>query len=76
MSDVVKEDSKDAIEKIKGLGIVPIMLTGDNSLSARYIADQVGIDYVISDVLPESKLETINIIKKYGKKTFINCTSV
>ena len=67
VSDVVKEDSKEAIRKIKNLGIVPVMLTGDNELSARYIADQVGIDYVVSNVLPEGKLEIINNIKKNGK---------
>lgn len=67
VSDTVKEDSKEAISKIKGLGIVPVMLTGDNELSARYIADQVGIDYVISGVLPEGKLDAINKIKTYGK---------
>ena len=67
VSDVIKEDSKEAIELIKGLGIVPVMLTGDNALSARYIADQVGIDIVISDVLPEGKYEIIERIKKHGK---------
>lgn len=67
VSDQVKSDSKEAIERIKGLGIVPIMLTGDNSLAAHYIASQVGIDYVISDVLPEGKLEIIEQFKDYGK---------
>ncbi|MCR4879469.1 MAG: heavy metal translocating P-type ATPase [Bacilli bacterium] len=67
VSDVIKKDSVEAIRKIKNLGIVPIMLTGDNALSARYIANQVGIDYVISDVLPEGKLEVIEKIKSYGK---------
>ena len=67
VSDVIKEDSKEAIDNIKGLGIVPVMLTGDNALSARYIADQVGIDIVISDVLPEGKYQIIEQIKKHGK---------
>lgn len=67
VSDVVKEDSKEAISKIKNLGIVPVMLTGDNALSAHFIADQVGIDYVVSDVLPEGKLEIIEEMKKHGK---------
>ena len=67
VSDKVKKDSKNAIEKIKHLGIVPVMLTGDNSLAAKYIANEVGIDYVISDVLPEGKLEVIEKIKKFGK---------
>ena len=71
VSDVIKEDSKEAIDKIKELGIKPIMLTGDNNLSARYIGDQVGIEYVISDVLPEGKLEVINKIKEYGKVMMI-----
>lgn len=67
VSDTIKDDAKETIEKIKGLGIVPIMLTGDNALSANYIANQVGIEYVISGVLPEGKLEAIEQIKKYGK---------
>ena len=67
LSDSVKVDSKEAIENIKSLGIIPIMLTGDNELSAKYVASLVGIDYVISEVLPEGKLEIINRLKEYGK---------
>ena len=66
VSDVIKSDAKEAITNIKNLGIVPIMLTGDNEYSASYIAHQVGIDYVISNVLPEGKEEVIKMIKKYG----------
>ena len=67
VSDVIKDDAKEAINNIKNLGIIPIMLTGDNNMSATYIANQVGIDYVISDVLPEGKLEVIEKIKKDSK---------
>lgn len=71
VSDSIKEDSKEAIRLIKGLGIVPIMLTGDNQKSAQYIAKQVDIDYVISDVLPEGKLDIINEVKKYGRVSMV-----
>ena len=67
VSDSIKDDALEAINNIKSLGIVPIMLTGDNSIAANYIASQVGIDYVISEVLPEGKEDVINTIKKYGK---------
>ena len=67
VKDEVKVDSKEAIAKIKKLGITPIMLTGDNALSAKTIADEVGIEYVISDVLPEGKLDIINRLKQDGK---------
>ena len=67
VSDSIKDDAIETIRNIKALGIVPIMLTGDNELSARYIADQVGITHVISGVLPEGKQEVIDTIKKYGK---------
>ena len=67
VADSVKEDAKETIAKTKALGIIPIMLTGDNELSASYIASLVGIDHVISGVLPEGKEEVINTIKKYGK---------
>jgi len=71
VSDVVKEDSKEAISKIRSLGIIPIMVTGDNSYSANYIASLVGIDYVISETLPEGKLDVINKLKQYGKVAMV-----
>lgn len=67
VSDVVKKDSPLAIAKIKKLGITPIMLTGDNELSANYIANQVGIENVIAGVLPEDKYTVIEQLKKNGK---------
>ena len=67
VSDTIKEDSKEAIRLIKNLGIIPVMLTGDNELTAKYIAKQVGIDYVISNVYPEGKYQIIEKFKKHGK---------
>ena len=71
VADEIKEDSKEAIRLIKNLGIIPIMVTGDNKNSATYIAKQVGIDYVVSEVLPEGKLEVINEVKKFGKVAMV-----
>lgn len=71
VSDEIKEDSKQAIKLIKNLGIVPIMLTGDNFNAANYIAKQVGIDYVIAEVTPEGKLDVINEVRKLGKVAMV-----
>lgn len=67
VSDTIRNDSLEAINRIKELGITPIMLTGDNSITAQYVAKQVGITTVISNVLPEDKYDVINEIKKQGK---------
>ncbi len=71
VADVVKEDSKQAISQIKDLGIVPVMLTGDNQKAAQYIAKEVGIDYVISELLPEDKLEIIKLLENHGKVAMV-----
>ena len=71
VADKIKEDSKEAIKLIKNLGIVPIMVTGDNQNSANYIAKQVGINYVIAEVTPEGKLDVINEVKKLGKVAMV-----
>ncbi len=67
VSDTIKEDSKEAIEKMQEEGISVIMLTGDNEKTARKIADTVGVDAFVSNVLPDGKLSVIRELKKHGK---------
>ena len=69
--DVVKSDSKFAIENIKELGITPIMVTGDLQYTSNMIGNEVGISRVISEVLPEQKHQIIEDIKKQGKTMMI-----
>ena len=67
VADKIASDSIAAIKAFKGLGITPIMLTGDNKRVAKAIALEAGIDKYISDVLPDEKLEVIERLKNYGK---------
>ena len=55
----------------KEIGIIPSMRTGDNNLCAKYIASKAGIDYHVSDLLPEGKKEIIERIKRYGKVAMV-----
>lgn len=64
VSDTVKESSKIAIEKLQKKGMEVIMITGDNVLTAKNIADQVGIKNIEAEILPENKAK---IIEKYQK---------
>ena len=71
VSDKIKNDSKEAIKSLKELGLIPIMLTGDNNLAAKEIAKEANIDYYISDVLPTEKKEVIDKLKKYGNVVMV-----
>ena len=66
VADTVKSDSKRAICLLKSLGLKPVMLTGDNQITANAIAKLVGIDDVVSDVLPTDKGEVIKTLKNDG----------
>ncbi|MFA6657081.1 MAG: HAD-IC family P-type ATPase, partial [Mesotoga sp.] len=67
IADVVREDSLDAIKSLKKMGIDTYMMTGDNSRTAMAIANQVGIENVISEVMPEDKAKKVSDLKREGK---------
>ncbi|MFZ3101031.1 MAG: heavy metal translocating P-type ATPase [Desulfitobacteriaceae bacterium] len=62
LADVIKESTKEAIERLHQLGLKTFMITGDNNKVAHRVGEQVGIDEVIAEILPQDK---INIIKQY-----------
>ena len=67
VADQVKPTSAEAITQFRQLGLTPILLTGDNATAAAHIAAQVGIDDVISEVLPADKVAVITRLQGEGK---------
>lgn len=68
IKDQIKKDSYKAIKMFKELSLDTYMLTGDNKNTANKIAREVGIDNVISDVLPDMKAQAIESLQKEGRK--------
>ena len=71
VSDVIKEDSKDAVANLKSMGIKVVMITGDNEESAKAIGEQAGVDEVIAGVLPDGKESKIRELSKQGKTAMV-----
>ncbi|QHE52360.1 heavy metal translocating P-type ATPase [Pontibacillus sp. HMF3514] len=66
LADMVREDAKEAISSLKERGIHSIMLTGDSKKVANWVAEQLGIDEVYAEVLPDEKADQVKKIKEKG----------
>ena len=71
VSDVIKEDSAEAITELKKMGIHVVMLTGDNEVTAAAIAKQAGVDEVVASVKPDGKEAVIRELKEHGIVTMV-----
>ncbi|MEV7370293.1 heavy metal translocating P-type ATPase [Streptomyces sp. NPDC090301] len=67
VADTVKDTSAEAVARLRGLGLRPVLLTGDHTAVAEAVAAEVGIDEVIAEVLPEEKAEVVRRLQAEGR---------
>ncbi|MFI7414761.1 heavy metal translocating P-type ATPase [Streptomyces sp. NPDC049627] len=67
VADAVKETSAEAVRELRALGLTPVLLTGDNRAVAEAVAQAVGVDQVIAEVLPEDKVEAVRRLQREGR---------
>ena len=67
VADAVKETSAEAVRELRALGLTPVLLTGDNRAVAEAVAQAVGIDQVIAEVLPEEKVDVVRRLQGEGR---------
>ncbi|REE97393.1 heavy metal translocating P-type ATPase [Thermomonospora umbrina] len=67
VADQVKPTSAEAIARFKAMGLRPVLLTGDNEAVARTVADEVGIEEVIAEVLPADKVDVVKRLQDEGR---------
>ncbi len=71
LSDTVREESRSMLEKLKAIGVKPVLLTGDNKNTAEAVSDNLGIEKVFSDCLPEDKLKVIGELQASGDRVLM-----
>jgi Cu+-exporting ATPase len=67
VSDTLKPTSREAVADLRRLGLRPVLLTGDNELTARAVAGEVGVDEVLADVLPAEKAAAVERLQREGR---------
>lgn len=66
LADIIREESKEAITQLKEMGIRCMMITGDNKLVAKWVADEIGLDEYFAEVLPDKKAEKVKEVQSRG----------
>lgn len=66
LADIIREESREAIAQLKEMGIRCMMITGDNKLVAKWVADEIGLDEYFAEVLPDKKAEKVREIQSRG----------
>ncbi|MFJ1544986.1 heavy metal translocating P-type ATPase [Streptomyces sp. NPDC088246] len=67
VADAVKDTSAEAVERLRALGLTPILLTGDNRAVAEAVAAEVGIEKVYAEVMPEDKVDVVKDLQAEGR---------
>ncbi|SCG44965.1 heavy metal translocating P-type ATPase [Micromonospora inositola] len=67
VADVVKPTSRTAVARLRGLGLTPVLLTGDNATVAKAVAAEIGVDEVIAEVLPADKVDVVRRLQAEGR---------
>ncbi|WP_037678491.1 cation-translocating P-type ATPase [Streptomyces griseus] len=67
VADAVRETSAEAVRELRALGLTPVLLTGDNRTVAEAVADAVGIERVVAEVLPEDKVDVVRRLQGEGR---------
>ena len=66
LADIIRPESKEAIKRLKEMGIKCMMITGDNKEVARWVADEIGLDEYFAEVLPDQKVEKVKEVQARG----------
>jgi len=66
LADIIRPESKNAIKKLKEMGIQCMMLTGDNKQVAKWVSEEIGLDEYFAEVLPHEKLEKVKEVQSRG----------
>ena len=71
VADVIKEDSRRAVEDLRGMGVKTVMLTGDNQRTAQAVGHDAGVDEIVAGVLPDGKENVVRELQAKGKTAMV-----
>jgi Cu+-exporting ATPase len=67
VADTIREEAREAVDRLGKMGLEVVMITGDNEIGARSVARELGIERVLAEVMPEGKSEEIEKLQKGGE---------